>query len=255
MKSLTPRRQAYSQKIHLLSGGFSSPTAFPNGEITVYPWDTSVDDWLAERLKKGNRNTLLFDLIPQVCDLNGCPIEQFVVGDVNTVLLVSRSIRYKNLIEYSHQCPHCRAEGEDKIKVPEELGKIGEKGEGYPGFDTITLPDCQDVVKIRPLLVKDELNINARDEASKKLATDHVLHILFPIVEINGGKPDLIDDAVRWYGALSPNDMAFLEEQENVLYPHLDTEIPHNCDACGKSFKHTLDFNQDFFRSSLRPNA
>ncbi len=251
MTDLAPRRQAYSQQIKLLSGGFSCRTAFPSGEITVYPWDTTVDDWLSERVKKGDRNRLLFELVGKVCNLNSCPIEKFVVGDVNTVLLVSRSIRYSNVVEYACACPHCRAATTEKIKIPDELGRIGEKGPDYAGFDNITLPGCKDIVSIRPLLIGDEFSISDREDAAKKQVSDRVMHILKPITEINDGKPDTLDQLFTWYNALSPSDASFLEDKENEMYPHLDTAIPHVCDECDRPFKHTLDFNQDFFRSSL----
>lgn len=255
LKTLQPRRLQFQKKIKLLSGGYVKPDSFPNGEITVFPWDANVDDWLAERVRKGDRNTVLFDLCAQVCDLNGCPIDSFVLGDVNTVLLVSRSIRFNSVVEYEVQCPNqvCKHTTTETISVPDELGRIGEKTADYPGFDTIVLPECQDEVQIRPLQVKDEKLILERDAMSKQLMTDHVMHILMPIVAINGGKPDAWEEAVRWYQALPPGDAQFLEDKENALYPHLDTDLPHVCDECGMKFKHRLDFTAEFFRSSLKP--
>lgn len=254
LKSLQPRRLQYQKRIKLLSGGYVKPDAFPDGEINVFPWDANVDDWLAERVRKGNQNTVLFDLCAQVCDLNGCPLESFVVGDVNTVLLVARSLRYNSVVEYETTCPKCGNAEVATIKVPEELGRVGEKDQSYQGFDTITLPDSGDEVQIRPLQVKDEAIIMSRDTASKQLMTDRVMHILMPVVAINGGNPDAWEDVVRWYNALSPRDAELLEDSENELYPHLDTAIPHQCDRCRHKFKHTLDFTAEFFRSSLKPS-
>jgi hypothetical protein len=133
------------------------------------------------------------------------------------------------------------------------LGRIGEKAEGYPGFDEIVMPDCQDVVRIRPLTVRDERKIGERDDASKALMTDHVMHILAPIVEINGGKPDNWEQVLQWFNALSPMDAPFLEAQENLLYPHLETDLPHRCDRCQNEFTHSLDLSKDFFRRRLKP--
>jgi hypothetical protein len=253
LKTLAPRRTQFQQPVKLLSGGYAKPEAFPGGMITVYPWDTNIDDWLAERIKKGRQHMVLYDLCAKLCDLNGCPLESFVIGDVNTVLLVARSIRYNSVVQYSPVCPACGYESQEVIKVPDELGRVGEKSADYPGFDDIVLPDCQDEVRIRPLTVRDEQLINERDDASKVLMTDHVMHILMPIVSINGGKPDAWEEAVRWFNAISPQDASFLEAQEAQLYPHLDTDIPHVCDKCRHQYLHTLDFSKEFFRRSLKP--
>jgi hypothetical protein len=157
-------------------------------------------------------------------------------------------------VEYECTCPNCRTTTVETITVPDELGRVGEKDTSYPGFDTLTLPECQDVLQVRPLQVKDESIILAREPASKALMTDRVMHILMPIVSINDGKPDAWEEATRWYNALSPSDAQYLEDRENELYPHLATEIPHLCDQCQKKFKHTLDFTAEFFRPSLKPS-
>lgn len=253
MKSMAPRRVQFQKRIRLISGGYSKPDAFPDGEITVFPWDANIDDWLSERVRKGDRNTVLFDLCGKLCDLNGCPINLFVMGDVNTVLLVSRSLRFSGVVEYECQCPSCQNITRESIMVPDELGKVGEKAVGYPGFDLITLPECQDEVGIRPLLVGDEIAILNRESASKALVTDTILHIVAPVVSINGGKPDSQEDVLRWYQALSPGDAQELEDKENQLYPHLDSNLPHVCDQCRTRFKHKLDFTSEFFRPSLKP--
>lgn len=253
LKSMTPRRTQFQQKIKLLSGGYTQPNAFPNGMITVFPWDTNVDDWLAERMKKGQQGMMLYDLCAQLCDLNGCPLDNFVIGDVNTVLLVARSIRYNSVIQYQTTCPHCGFVADETINVPDELVRVGEKEEGYPGYDEITLPDCQDVVHIKPLLVRDEKWIQDRDETSRAMMSDHVAHILKPIVAINGGTPDSWDQVLAWFNAISPQDAAYLERMENELYPHLETDLDHVCDKCRAPFVHSLDFSKDFFRRSLKP--
>lgn len=243
----------YQKRIKLLSHGFAKPDAFPNGEITVFPWDTEVDDWLFERMKKGNQHMVMYDMAAKVCDLNGCPLDNFVVGDVNTVLLVSRALRYNSVIEYEAECPYCNFKSQESIRVPDELGRIGEKDADYTGFDEITLPDCEDVVRIRPLRVRDERNIADRDDASRAIMTDHVMRIMTGIAAINGGEPSAWEEVLRWWGAISPRDAAFLESEQKRLSPLLDSDIPHVCDRCQKKFIHTIEFGKDFFRSSLKP--
>lgn len=252
MQSLAPRRQTFQRKIKLFSNGFSCPSAFPNGEITIYPWDNAIDEFISERVKKGNPDKLMFDLLKEVCNLNGCPPEQFVLSEVNLVLLISRSIRYDSIVEFSCVCPNCNAVQGEKIKVPEQLGKSGEKKDGYCGYDEIELPKCKDKVAIRPLLIRDDETISTRDDLSKHLFSNRTAYVLFPVVTINDGKPDSPTDLVTWYNALHPIDAAHLEEKENELTPHLDTNVRVQCNKCTRQFIHTLDFTRDFFRTSLQ---
>jgi len=253
MTNMQPRRQAYARRIKLLSGGYIKPDAFPNGEIMVFPWDSAIDEWLVNRVKTGNRDTALYDLCAKVCDLNGCPLESFLVGDVNTVLLVARAIRYNSVIEYQSECRHCGHRAMEQVRVPDELERLGEKGPEYQGWDEFTLPDCKDVIGMRPLQVRDERAIRERDETTKALMTERTHRILAAVTTINDGKPDCWEDAVRWYNALSPKDASELETKQNELYPHLNTTLWHTCDDCGKKFSFDLDLNDvEFFRSSLK---
>lgn len=255
MANLTPCRLQLQEKIALLSGGYVKPDAFPNGEITVYPWDSTTDDWLAERMRKGDKNTVLFDMCERLCNLNGCPLDSFLVGDVYTVIFVSRAMRYGGEVEFEYTCPNpaCGYTARDTLKIPQQLGRVGEKSAAYPGYDTITLPICGDVVQIRPLQVKDEKLILGRDELSAQLMTERVMRILMPVVSINEGKPDAWEDIVRWYHALHPSDAETLDTKEKENSPHLDTDIPYLCDRCQRKFKHSLDFSTEFFRASLKP--
>lgn len=248
MKSLIPRRQAFKREITLLSHGFSNPTAWPGGKITVYPWDSEIDEYLIETARKTSRQQLVFGLLAKLCDLNGSKVDDFVADEVQTVLLVARALSMEGLVRYTSQCPFCAKKKIEQIKVPAELERVGEKPDDYPGYDDITLPECKDAVRIRPLLVKDEKIIEDRSVEQKALISDTRLRLLLPIVTINDSKPDKIDELVAYFKALHPRDAKFIEDEEKRLSPHLNTNIPHICDDCGKEFKHLLSFDQDFFR-------
>jgi hypothetical protein len=250
---MQPRRNQFSKRIKLLSHGYIKPEAFPGGEIMVFPWDSNVDDWLLTRVKMGNRDAALFDLLGKVCDLNGCPVDSFLIGDMNTVLLVARAIRYKSMIEYQATCK-CGRRTMERVSVPDDLERIGEKGPDYPGHDVITLADCQDVVALRPLQIRDERAILNRDEAVKHLMTERVQRIVTAIVSINDGRPDMWEDALRWYNALSPSDVVQLERASNDLHPHLSTTMWHRCEDCGDEFSVELDITKvEFFRPGGQP--
>lgn len=253
MKSLQPRRLTYKREITLLSRGFSAPQAWPDGKITVFPWDSDVDAYLLEQTKQTDKGPLLYGIIEKVCNLNGASVDQFVWGEVNALLLLARALQFNGIVEYESNCPYCGSTANETIKIPDELQPVGEKEKGYPGWDEITLPDCNDVVRIRPLLVKDQKKIDqrAKDELWAKFTERH-LQIFLPVISVGDGAVDNLEEISIWYSALTPNDARYLEEKENELAPHLDSRIPHKCDKCLRKFYHTLTFDQEFFRSGSR---
>lgn len=247
LKDLTPSRIRLSREITLLSGGYSCPQALPGGRIKVYPWDADVDAWAAERAMRGTKN-FMWDLLARVCDLNGCPISKFVVGDVSTVLLVSRALSHNNQVAFGAKCPSCQYTQSASLVVPDQLERVGEKSPGYPGYDQITLPGCQDVVNIRPLLVGDLTFIEDRGEDQRQRYPDRLCRVLVPVVDVNSGVPDSLDELVAWYHALDPVDKKFLADQEDALYPHLETDLSWKCEQCAHEFKFALVFDEKFFR-------
>jgi hypothetical protein len=248
MKDLQPRRQAYKREMTLLSKGFSAPRAWPGGKITVFPWDSEVDAYVLDQAKSNASGNLLYGMLERVVDMNGANVDQFVFSEINSILLVSRSIQFDGTIEYESVCPFCSARDRELIQIPHELAPIGEKPADYPGHDEITLPDCKDVVRIRPLLVKDQKRIEVRDSDALLKFSDRKLQILFSLVTVNDGQPDNVDEAAEWYDALSPTDARFLEEKQVDLSPRLDNRLPHKCKKCTRDFYHTLLFDQEFFR-------
>ena len=248
MQQMVPRRDAFKKEIRLLSGGFVKRSSFPGGKITIFPWDSRIDEWLSQQTRQQTASDSLFELVSKVSDLNGCPLEDFLVGDVNTVLLVSRALRYNSEVMYQSTCPNCKRQDTETIRVPGELEKLSEKPDDYPGWDTITLPDCKDVLKIRPLQIKDERAIKARKDDDKVTVPDRIARVIRSIVSINDSVWDSADEVITYYDCLSPKDAAYIEEAIEALEPRLDTLIWHQCKACGTKFKHELVIDQQFFR-------
>lgn len=248
MKDLKPRRQVYKREITLLSHGFSAPEHFPQGKITVYPWDSEIDAFLVDRSRNPEGNVIL-DLLQKCCNMNGCPVDKFVFSEIHPILLLSRALQYGGTVSYESHCPHCHARSMENINIPDDLRPAGLKAEDYPGSDTITLPVCKDEMKIRPLLVADHKKLEARLPEDRALISDRVMQICLGIVEVGGGKPETLEEVAQWYAALDPVDCKFLEEQLTEQSPHLDTRIPHLCQTCSRKFYHILQFDQEFFRS------
>jgi hypothetical protein len=245
-----PRSEKFQRKIKLISGGYACPEAFPNGEIVVLPWDSDTDRWLTEASQTSkHRDRLLFDLMARLCILGPCKLEEFVMGDVNTILLVSRAIAEMNKVQYLTICPACAEEEIDEITVPDELKPVGQKSIDYKGTDTVTLDESKDVVEVRPLRIKDNLEIAGRTPEAKALIDDHLAHIIAPIVSIGGGQPDRLDELVQWYRALHPHDAKQLQDFQDANTPHLSQEIAQECSRCKHLYPFHLRLDTDFFRS------
>lgn len=250
LKTMTPRRQAYKQKITLPSHGYSNPTAWPNGEITVYPWDSDIDEYLLTLSRQsGPKHLMLFQLVEKLCDLNGGSIGDFVAEETNIVLLVARSLSQDGTITYMAKCPQCHHTTPEQIRVPDELAKHGEKSLEYPGYDEITLPVCGDILRIRPLLVQDEKMVLNREEPERKTIPDNCMRNLLRIVTINDTTADTVFELKAWLEALSPKDIKFFSDKAQEYGPRLNTAIPHVCeiDYCRFEFKKVLTFEQEFF--------
>lgn len=257
MTKLTPRREQFKKVIQLISNGAGNRNAWPNGQLTVYPWDSSIEDFILSAARKGGGRNLLFDVLERICDLNGASLDDFYSDEVNTILLVSRSLTSDGVVGYVCECPNpaCGNKTDEHIRVPDELEPVGIKSASWPGYDRIKLPVCGDWVQIRPLQIKDERILLERKSDQRSNLSDTVLRILLHIQAVSDDEatlstatPDTLEQLVTWYNALHPKDSKFLDDQERANSPHLNTAIPHKCEACGREFTRILNFDQDFFR-------
>jgi len=251
LTSLEPRRERLKRVIKLISGGYYAKDKLKDGELTVYPWDTTVDAWMMEQFQHNSRPTILWEVAAKVCDLKGLPIEEVTVGDAYTILLVARAVRSKNVLSYTSKCPNCNETANEEIAVPDGLEKVGEKPANYPGFDEIALPESKDVVRLRPLFVKDSVAIAERTPEQRASVPDNLASVLCCIVSVGGGTPESYSELATWHAALDPADVVFLEKEQNRLTPRLSQVIPHQCGSCKTKFSHTLRFDQEFFRPSV----
>jgi hypothetical protein len=109
LKSMTPRREAYKREITLLSRGYTDPVHWPEGKLTVYPWDSEIDEWMLENARKLSKEELIFNLLEKCCNLNGGKVADFVADEIYLVLLVSRARLTADKIRYFFALPILRA--------------------------------------------------------------------------------------------------------------------------------------------------
>ena len=250
LKSLRPRTEQYAKKFDLVSGGYTNRKAWPEGKITVLPWDTEVDEWFVTAQSMGEPE-LLRGILERVVSWNGASVDDVPVTEMMSILLMARSLSTGGALRYISSCPQCQRKEDETIRVPEELEPMGVKGPDYPGYDVITLPECKDIVAIRPLLMKDDALIDSRPAGDKLLVSDSLLRKVMPVVTVNEGRPDTLEEVVTWYRALPPRDARYLLEMQDELSPQLNRRIPHKCanPQCRLEFHHMIKFDSEFFRS------
>lgn len=252
LPSLEPARKRLRTSIKLLSGAYYARDAFPDGMITVYPWDYDIDLWVQGQRQGQVKPDTLYRVLPMVCDLNGVDVNVVPIGDLFTILTVARAITLDSVIKYSPVCPSCAVTNQEiEVKIPSGLARFGEKGPDYPGWDEFTLPKSGDSVRVRPLTIGDERAIVARSPEAVAKVDHPKMRILTGVVSIGGGVPESLDELLGWWAALHPADKVEFTRKQDDLFPHLGDTIEHSCDACGFNFVVPLGIDATFFRARL----
>lgn len=248
-------RTKWQKQIRLLSGGYTNPAVFPEGKATIKPWDNTVDEW-ALKNQSLDQTSLMVEATKRVLDVPAdFDVTTMLYGDVSTILLVSRGLRVNCDYPIVPTCPECKHKhSTEHVRIPEDLRRIGEKPDGYPGYDDIVLPESKDQVQLRPLSVKDILTIEARDKAAQSVISTEVANTIWGVISVGGheNKPSSIDETHAWFRSLGPVDSMALVVARDDLDPHLSPSVDFQCDQCGADFSVTLTFNNNFFRRRVR---
>jgi len=244
LQSLAPAREKFKKEITLLSHGYSMREKIPDGKVTVYPWDQSIDEWVIKALRKTSVEQISFEVVKKLVNVNN--VDAMPVGDVVTILLVARALARDSSLHYNSTCPHCNHSEPVTLLVPDHLEKVAEKSADYVGFDEITLPVCKDKIRIRPLLVRDEIGVLERPDNST--VSKKMMRAVAALVAVNETQPDTADEAIQYFNAIPPADFSYITEMMEKLTPHLGTEVKHKCVSCQGEYSHDLNLDNDFFR-------
>jgi len=246
LTDLTPARERYKVQIKLPSSGYVFPSAFPDGMLTVYPWAPELDDWVAKRTESSAK-TIIQDLLPKLCDLNGCPTDKFIISEALLVWMVSRSIKSDRKVAFNTKCPKCGESSDMTICVPEDMELIGEKLADYCGFETLHLAQANDDITFSPTTVGQSRLVITRPQEQRK-HPDAVVTLAVSLRRVNNTAPDNLSEACEYVAALSPLDYEAFKTGLEKAMPGVDNNLSLSCDACGFDYKHTLNFTETFFR-------
>jgi hypothetical protein len=251
LKDLTPASQRFKQEIILPSGGFSNPTAFPQGKLTVYPWDMGTSEWMVSA-PRTNELLYMTQLVGRLTHLPTDTVKTLVASELPLIVMVARALTFEdNRVEYTAVCPHCRtAQTKVSLQIPNSLEKVAVKAADYT-HDTIVLPVSKDEVSIKPATVNEQEAARNRPERYQKVLSNVEASALAAVRGIGGGTPDHQDQLVQWYRALSPTDAEFLVTEVAKANPGVSTSIKHLCDnpSCAREFTYEMNLATDFFRS------
>lgn len=242
----TPSRELLKTEITVLSHGYYTNGRWPDGKITVFPWDSYTDDLLLRRVRDNASDVALYDLLPRLCTLNGVPLNSILVGDAQTILLVSRAARKscKIMLSYTSQ----GKTKDTQIIIPDQLSKIAEKSADYPGYDTIILPDAKDEIALRPLTIGDMKSVYSRTDDEKIQLPNKIMSALIAIMTVGGSKPDNPEELQHYWDAITPTDQQYIYDQQDALYPHLSDTVELVDTDTNEKYSFKIDLDSKFFR-------
>lgn len=256
VKDIPTAKARFKREIALISGGYVDRTAFPEGKITVFPWGNDAEEFIVAKSRGKKKQNIVFDLFPKLCDLNGCNPDSFLAGEALLVLMISRAITRNSVISLNLTCPECDHSWVQEVIVPDNLEKIGEKPENYPGYDTFQLKESEDFVLMRPLTVGDQKDIMGRP-AHLRIIPDHIAELLTAVQSVASTEEEVIsgqfkaDSALElyeWYQRLSPMDASALGKKLYEITPQLSGKLTVECPECKHEFIREIDINEEFFR-------
>jgi hypothetical protein len=259
LKSLAPARDRLKLKTPLVSGGYSVRELLPDAHITVFPWDTSVSEWLARQNMDAKGEThVMVELVRRVTGLQDAILNQLPEGELPMILMVSRALAFnEQRLTFMPRCSHCgRLQKEASVRIPDDLEVLGQKPADYPGYEpAFTLQISKDELVIRPLLVSDILSIERQQMSTDPLFTrtsEPIMRLATCLVSVGGGKPENIRESLSYVQALHPVDVEHFTNKIVEISPGLSQNVKCKCDFedCAKEFKFTLNLRRDFFRQA-----
>ena len=241
----------HSEVIDLPSKGKFYPTGHPlaTGQVELKYMTAKEEDILTSTnlIQKG---VVLDKLIDSLIVTKGVSHEDFLVGDLNAVMVAARILGYGKDYELSVTCPKCNTQQDHAV----DLTELDTKELPEEANLTVKLPASGKTVKIRFMTRKLEKEIDKELNAIKKIGLqiepESSTRLRYIIAEIDGASDQKsIREAVE---NMLVKDTRALREFYKSTTPDVTFESSFTCSNCSHSDKLPINLGINFFWHDAR---
>lgn len=239
-----------TEVIDLPSKGKYYPEGHPlkSGQIELKYMTAKEEDILTSQnlIQKG---VVLDKLIDSLIVTKGVSHEDFLLGDLNAVMVASRILGYGKDYPVNITCPKCETDSEHVVDLSQlETKEVAENDL------TVTLPVSKKTIKVRLLTRKIEKDIQRELDSLKKLKMnieqETTTRLRYIISEVDGSSdPKVIRETVD--NMLVADTRAFREFYKSVT-PDINFESVFVCESCNERTVLPFSIGLNFFWPDAR---
>lgn len=239
-----------TEVIDLPSKGKYYPEGHPlkNGQVELKYMTAKEEDILTSQnlIQKG---VVLDKLMDSLIVTKGVSHEDFLLGDLNAVMVASRILGYGKDYPVNVTCPKCESESEHTV----DLSQLETKEVASDNL-TVTLPISKKTIKVRLLTRKIEKDIQRELDGLKKLKMnveqETTTRLRYIIAEVDGSSdPKVIRETVD--NMLVADTRAFREFYKTVT-PDINFESVFVCESCSERTVLPFSIGLNFFWPDAR---
>ena len=240
----------HSEVVDLPSKGKFYPTGHPlaSGQVELKYLTAKEEDILTSTnlIQKG---VVLDKLMDSIILTKGVTHEDFLLGDLNAVMVASRILGYGKDYPLTVTCPKCNTTTEHNV----DLSQLETKD--VPENDlTVKLPVSGKTIKVRLLTRKIEKDIQKELDSLKKIGTsvepEATTRLRYLIAEVDGSTDQkVIRETVE---NMLVRDTKALREFYRSVTPDVKFEAPFVCSTCNEETTLPISIGLNFFWPDAR---
>ena len=240
----------HSEVVDLPSKGKFYPTGHPlaSGQVELKYMTAKEEDILTSTnlIQKG---VVLDKLMDSLIITKGITHEDFLLGDLNAVMVASRILGYGKDYPLNVTCPKCNTTTEHNV----DLSQLETKD--VPENDlTVKLPVSGKTIKVRLLTRKIEKDIQKELDSLKKIGTsvepEATTRLRYLIAEVDGVTDQkTIRETVE---NMLVRDTKTLREFYRSVTPDVKFEAPFVCSTCNEETTLPISIGLNFFWPDAR---
>jgi hypothetical protein len=240
----------HSEVVDLPSKGKFYPTGHPlaSGQVELKYMTAKEEDILTSTnlIQKG---VVLDKLMDSLIITKGITHEDFLLGDLNAVMVASRILGYGKDYPLNVTCPKCNTTTEYNV----DLSQLETKD--VPENDlTVKLPVSGKTIKVRLLTRKIEKDIQKELDSLKKIGTsvepEATTRLRYLIAEVDGSTDTkVIRETVE---NMLVRDTKTLREFYRSVTPDVKFEAPFVCSTCNEETTLPISIGLNFFWPDAR---